>query len=62
MIAPRLDELYRWSAGELQIPELADLVRGGVPAYAWDPDDRQPWTPRPTLLVRTLRRALPPGG
>jgi len=62
VIAPRLDELYRWSADELQIPELADLVRGGVPAYAWDPDDRQPWTPRPTLLVETLRRALPPGG
>ena len=60
VIGPRIDELYRWSADELQIPELADLVREGVPAYAWDPDDRQSWTPRPTLLVRTMRRVLPP--
>ena len=60
VIGPRIDELYRWSAVELQIPELADLVREGVPAYAWDPDDRQAWSPHATLLVRTMQRVVPP--
>ena len=60
VIQPRLGPLYRWSARELQLPELAELVRGGTPAYAWDPEDREPWAPPPTLLVRTLRRTLPP--
>lgn len=60
VIVPRLAELYRWSAGELHIPELADLVRGETPAYAWDPDDREPWSPRPARWVKVLRRALPP--
>ena len=60
IIEPRLGELYRWSAKELQIPELADLVRGGTPAYAWDPGDSEPWAPSPTRLVRVMRRTLPP--
>ncbi len=34
VIAPRLTELYRWSADELGIPELAGLVADGTPAYA----------------------------
>jgi hypothetical protein len=59
VIAPRLGELYRWSAEELNLPELAGLVSDGVPVYAWDPDDREPWAPRPTRLVRIVRRALP---
>ena len=59
VIAPRLSELYRWSADELRIPDVADLVRDTTPAYAWDPHDREPWTPRPTRLVRAVRRALP---
>lgn len=60
VIVPRLGDLYRWSATELQIPELAGLVRRGVPAYAWDPDDGEPWAPRPSRLVRMVRNALPP--
>jgi hypothetical protein len=60
VIQPRLDQLYQWSAAELQIPELALLVRGGTPAYAWNPDDSGPWAPTPTRLVRTVRRTLPP--
>jgi hypothetical protein len=42
VIAPRLPALYAWSAAELGIPELTGLLRGGTPAYAWDPDDREP--------------------
>jgi hypothetical protein len=60
VIAPRLTELYCWSAEELKIPEVADLVCGATPAYAWDPHDREPWAPDPRRLVRTVRRALPP--
>ena len=60
VISPRLGRLYEWSASELQIPELADLVRGGTPSYAWDPRDSEPWSPAPTRLVRAVRRALPP--
>jgi len=60
VIVPRLTELYGWSADELQIPEVTDLVRQSTPAYAWDPLDSRPWTPPPTRLVRAVRRALPP--
>lgn len=59
VIVPRLEALYAWSAGELGIPEVAGLVRGVTPAYAWDPEDRDPWAPPPRRLVRAVRRALP---
>lgn len=61
VIVPRLAELYRWSADELQIPQVTDLLCGATPAYAWDPDDREPWAPPPGRLVRAVRRALPRG-
>jgi hypothetical protein len=59
VIAPRLTALYRWSAGELGIPAAADLIRDGTPAYAWDADDRGPWTPPASRVVWAVRRALP---
>lgn len=60
VIAPRLTELYGWSADELGIPDVTDLLRDTTPAYAWGPHDREPWAPAPTWLVRAVRRALPP--
>jgi hypothetical protein len=60
VITPRLEELYRWSARELQLPGLADMVQDSTPAYAWDPRDRRPWVPPPTRLVRAVRRTLRP--
>jgi hypothetical protein len=60
VIVPRLSDLYRWSADELGIPDLVDLVCAATPAYAWDPRDGRPWSPAPTTLVRTVRRVLPP--
>ena len=51
VIAPRLTELYRWSADELGIPDLTGLVCDATPAYAWNPHDREPWTPPPTRLA-----------
>jgi hypothetical protein len=62
VIVPRLAELYRWSASELGIPEVASLVCDTTPAYAWDPRDEEPWTPTPTRLVRSVRRTVPPRG
>jgi hypothetical protein len=60
VIVPRLTELYRWSADELRIPAVAELVCDATPAYAWDTHDREPWAPPPGRLVRAVRRALPP--
>jgi hypothetical protein len=60
VIVPRLTELYRWSADELRIPDITDLVCDATPAYAWDPRDREPWAPPPRPLVRVVRRVLPP--
>jgi hypothetical protein len=60
VIIPRLEALYAWSADQLQIPELQDLVRGGVPTYAWPAEDETPWHPPPTWTIRTARRMLPP--
>ena len=59
VIRPRLDALYSWSAHELSIPELEALVRDGVPAYAWDITEAEPWNPPPTLLARAAQRLLP---
>lgn len=60
VIVPRLTELYRWSADELGIPDLTQLVCDSTPAYAWDPHDRAPWAPPPSRLVRAVRWALRP--
>jgi hypothetical protein len=60
VIQPRLDALYSWSAVELSIPELGLLLRDGVPAYAWDSTDTEPWDSAPRLTARAARRVLPP--
>ena len=60
VIVPRLPDLYAWAADELQIPELADLVSGSTPSYAWDPHDRALWAPPATFPVRVVRRLVPP--
>jgi hypothetical protein len=56
VIGPRLQTLYEWSARELAVPELRELVRDGSPIYAWSYADRHVWrkTPEP-LAVRVLR-------
>jgi len=60
VVGPRLRQLYSWSADELEIPELAELVREATPVYAWDGDDVEPWRPVPSRVVRVVRRTLPP--
>ena len=59
VIQPRLRHVYDWSATELGQPGLCDLLAGDVPCYAWPADDRLPWFPRPTVLARMARRAVP---
>jgi hypothetical protein len=60
VIRPRLDALYSWSARELSIRELEALVRDGVPSYAWNVTEAEPWNPPPTLLAQAAQRLLPP--
>ena len=58
VIAPRLQALYDWSAGELAVPGLRELIRDGSPMYAWSYADRHLWRQaRESLPVRVLRRA-----
>jgi len=59
LIQPRLEALYSWSAVELSIPELATLVHRGVPAYAWEVTDVEPWDAGPGGLARAARSVLP---
>jgi hypothetical protein len=55
---PRLQNLYEWSAGELGMPGLLDLVRDGSPIYAWRFEDREVWrSGRMPLAVRVLEYA-----
>jgi hypothetical protein len=62
VIQPRIDRLYQWSADELGIPALRDLVSGGVPTYAWGHADDDPagdlWRPRPSRTARLARAVV----
>jgi hypothetical protein len=58
VIAPRLQRLYEWSAGELGEPRLLELVRDGSPIYAWPFEQRDVWrTPEMPFAARVLERA-----
>jgi hypothetical protein len=58
MIGSRVQALYDWSARELGIRRLGELVRDGSPIYAWSYADRHVWRPaRESVPVRVLRRA-----
>ena len=58
VIAPRLQALYDWSARELGLAGLRELVRDGSPVYAWSYSDRHVWTrPRESLPMRILSLA-----
>jgi len=59
VIAPRLQQLYEWSADELGAPGLLDCVRDGALTYAWSFDDRGVWRPPDSSILRMAHRALP---
>jgi hypothetical protein len=60
VIQPRLELLYDWSARELAIPGLRQLLDGQTPCYAWPVSDQQPWHPPPSRPARAARTLLPP--
>jgi hypothetical protein len=62
LIAPRLQALYDWSARELALPRLHELIRDGSPSYAWSHADRHVWRQvRDSLALRVLRAATSHG-
>jgi hypothetical protein len=61
VIQPRLRRLYDWSAGELERPEISELVVDDTPAYAWSPGDRQEWAPPPlSVTAKAMKVATAP--
>jgi hypothetical protein len=58
VIQPRLGPLYSWSADELELPSLCDLLDGGIPRYAWDVADDAFWRIRPSPLALAARRIV----
>lgn len=60
VIAPRLQALYDWSARELGLEGLHELVRDGSPIYALSYSDRHVWTQaHESVPTRILRLATP---
>jgi hypothetical protein len=61
VITARLQQLYAWSARELDQPGLLPLIQEGAPVYAWPHEARHVWhTDRPSPAVRLLRQATSP--
>jgi hypothetical protein len=60
VIAPRLQQLYEWSAHELAAPGLLDCIRDGALTYAWPVAERSVWQPPKSFMIQLTRRALPP--
>jgi hypothetical protein len=59
IIQPRLETLYDWSARELALPGLRQLLAGQIPCYAWPPHDQQPWHSLPSAPARLARTLVP---
>jgi hypothetical protein len=55
VILPRIQALFVFAAADLDEPRLLELVRDGLPAYAWTNDEQHPWT---TTRARRLRSVL----
>jgi hypothetical protein len=66
VIVPRLQQLYDWSAEELDEPRVLELVRDGSPIYAWPFEERHVWRSghmpfAGRLLARVTRPAAEAG-
>ena len=59
VIAPRITQLYEWSADELTAPGLLDCAHAGALTYAWRFEDRGVWEPKKSIAINVVRRALP---
>ena len=64
VIGPRLHRLYDWSARKLEQSGLSELVRDGIPAYAWPHSERHVWDapamPRSAVALRIATSARHP--
>jgi hypothetical protein len=60
VIVPRLQQLYEWSARELDATDLLGYVHDGALTYAWPSEERAVWQSPDSLLIRMARRTLPP--
>jgi hypothetical protein len=49
VIRPRLQDLYEWSAKELEEPCLAELIHDGKPGYAWSASESHVWGKTPAM-------------
>jgi hypothetical protein len=58
VIQPRVRRLYDWSADELGLPQVRDLLDEDIPAYAWDPADAEHWHPAPSRVARLARMTV----
>jgi len=62
VIAPRIAQLYEWSADKLDAPGLLHCAHDGALTYAWRFEDRHVWEPNRSVAIQVVRRALPPEG
>ena len=62
VVVPRLQALYSWSARELGLPRLLDLIRCGSPIYAWSYADRHVWRQAHESLPMRVLRVATSGG
>jgi hypothetical protein len=60
VIAPRLQQLYEWSAHELAAPGLLDCIHDGALTYVWPAEDRDVWRAPASFMIQLAHRALPP--
>jgi deazaflavin-dependent oxidoreductase (nitroreductase family) len=60
VIVPRLQQLYEWSARELDAAGLLECVRDGALTYAWPFEERDVWLAPNSVVVRGVHRMLPP--
>jgi hypothetical protein len=60
VIIPRLQQLYEWSAEELDAPGLLDCTHDGAPTYSWPFEERDVWKPGKSFAIQFAHRALPP--
>jgi hypothetical protein len=61
VIGTRVDALYEFAARSLGEPRVEGLLQDGIPAYAWPPEERDPWLGGGRgVLPRLFARATAP--
>jgi hypothetical protein len=59
VIAPRLGQLFEWSAHELGEPRLSGFLSDGAMSYAWPPENREVWQSPESIVLRLIRALVP---